>query len=230
MDKNMFQQSLPVCHPVVPFNAGDKLLLMDFTAANTVLTDEILNNTEFFSRYVNDCLQNAGARYGIGGYLEHRTVYSRSSVFDGGIGEEPRRLHLGVDIWGSAGTTVMAPLDGSVRSFAFNDHYGDYGATIILRHELPGLVFHSLYGHLALNDLHHLCRGKVIKAGEIIAHFGEPAENGHWPPHLHFQLIIDMEGKEGDYPGVSKLSEKEKYAANCPDPDIILGMIKHALI
>ena len=49
-------------------------------------------------------------------------------------------------------------------------------------------------------------------------------ENGHWPPHLHFQIILDMQLKEGDYPGVCKYSEREKYLANCPDPDLILQL------
>jgi murein DD-endopeptidase MepM/ murein hydrolase activator NlpD len=230
MDNKTFRQHLPACAPVVPFAQGDQLLLMDFTAANTLLTDEILRNTAIFSAYVADCLQTAGAKFGIGGYLENRTVYSRSKVFDGsGIDEEPRRLHLGIDVWGGAGTPVSAPLDGSVHSFAFNDHYGDYGATIILQHELPGLRFHSLYGHLSLRDLDGLYKGKPVKAGEIIAHFGEPVENGHWPPHLHFQLILDMEGKEGDYPGVCRVSERDRYEANCPDPDGVLDLLKHAV-
>jgi len=60
----------------------------------------------------------------------------------------------------------------------------------------------------------------------VIAHFGEPNENGHWPPHLHFQIILDMELKQGDYPGVCKYSERQKYLANCPDPDFILQMRK----
>ena len=62
-----------------------------------------------------------------------------------------------------------------------------------------------------------------MRAGQLIAHFGEPHENGHWPPHLHFQLIIDMEGNKGDYQGVCKFSERDKYLANCPDPGLILG-------
>jgi hypothetical protein len=58
-------------------------------------------------------------------------------------------------------------------------------------------------------------------------------ENARWPPHLHFQIVIDMEipiaiGKKGDYPGVCKLSEKEKYLNNCLDPDLILQMMKDA--
>lgn len=215
--------------PVVAFDPEkDNLLLLDFTEANTSLTAAIVEDTQLFSNYIQQQLTNAGSLYGIGGYDEHRTVYSRSRVFDAPDGEEPRRLHLGVDIWGTAHTAIFAPLDGIIHSFAFNDHYGDYGATIILQHQLDGFLFHTLYGHLSLQDLTGITEGKPIRAGERIAHFGEPKENGHWPPHLHFQLVIDMEGKRGDYPGVCQFSKRAQYLANCPDPDLILGMLGHA--
>src|SRR5438309_11360805 len=119
-------------HPVVPFDRGDKILLMDFTERNTELKATVLENTDLFIQYVNQKLNDAHARYGIGGYGEHRTIYSRSRVFDASGHAEPRRLHLGIDIWGKPYTRVMAPLDGIVHSFAFNNAFGDYGATIIL--------------------------------------------------------------------------------------------------
>lgn len=213
---------------IVPFHpAHNKLLLLDFTSANTDLTGDIINDTHLFSQYIENKLNAANAIYGIGGYNEHRTVYSRSKVFD--TGGEPRRLHLGIDIWGKAGTPVFAPLAGEVHSFAFNNQYGDYGATIILRHERDGTTFHTLYGHLSLKDLNGLQEGQSIQPAQTIAHFGEPGENGQWPPHLHFQIITDMEGMKGDYPGVCKFSECKKYLANCPDPDGLIGMMRYAL-
>lgn len=216
--------------PVVSFDvAKDTLLLMDFTATNTDLTADIFDNTDAFSDYVDDLLEQSGARYGIGGYAELRTVYSRSHLFDTGDHlEEPRRLHLGIDIWGPAGTPVFAPLGGMIHSFAFNDHYGDYGATMIVTHQLDGFRFYTLYGHLALSDINRLSSGQYVNRGQEIAQFGPPAENGHWPPHLHFQLIIDMGVREGDYPGVCKYSEREKYLANSPDADLILQMMQYA--
>lgn len=216
-------------HPVVPFDPrSEKIILLDFTAANETLTDKIVNDTTLFSRYVDDQRRAAGARYGIGGYDEHRTVYSRSKVFDNA--EEPRRLHLGIDVWGEAGTPVYAPINGTVHSFAFNDRYGDYGATIILKHETAEETFHTLYGHLSLRDLDGLREGDVVKAGACIAHFGEPHENGHWPPHLHFQLINNMGEWKGDYPGVCRFSERETYLHNCADPDRLLKLMQYAVL
>jgi peptidoglycan LD-endopeptidase LytH len=217
-------------HPVVQVDPKkDKLLQLDFTEHNTELTGNIIDHTESFSAYIDNKLKAAHATFGIGGYDEHRTVYSRSRVFDAPKpGDEPRRLHLGVDVWGVAGTPIYAFMGGMVHSFAFNDHYGDYGATIVLLHQLDGLPFYTLYGHVSLRDIERLSAGQYVSVGQKIAHFGVPVENGHWPPHLHFQVILDMELKEGDYPGVCKYSEREKYLANCPDPNLILQLLPTA--
>jgi len=208
---------------VVDFNvARDKLLPLDFTAANTELTHEILADTELFSEWVNGKLAKANARYGIGGYNEHRTIYGRSTHFD--TIEEPRRLHLGIDIWGPAETPIYNFKDAIVHSFNFNDNFGDYGATIILQYQFDDLVCHALYGHLSLASLDGLTKGQFIPLGKQFASFGVKEENGFWPPHLHFQLIFDMEGMEGDYPGVCQFSKRAHYLSNCPDPESIIGL------
>jgi murein DD-endopeptidase MepM/ murein hydrolase activator NlpD len=213
--------------PVVPFEKGDGLVLLDFTEKNSELTSDILADNDLFIKYINRQLTNAGAKYGIGGYAEHRTIYSRSRVFDAKEGDEPRRLHLGIDIWGKPYTKVMAPMNGIVHSFGFNNAFGDYGTTIILSHQLEGFHFYTLYGHLSLNSIQNMEEGDVVKAGDVFAQFGIPFENGHWPPHLHFQIILDMQGRKGDYPGVCKYSERQFYLANCPNPDLILAMMKY---
>ncbi len=217
-------------HQVVPFAETDRLLLLDFSEQNKELDTNTWDNTEEFTRYVNNKLATAKAKYGIGGYGELRNIYSRSKVFDDQNNEEPRRLHLGIDIWGKPYTKVMSPLDAIVHSFAFNNAFGDYGATIILTHNLNGFSFYTLYGHLSLNSIKNIREGHRVKKGDVFAEFGIPFENGQWPPHLHFQIIADMEGKKGDYPGVCKYSEREKYLLNSPDPDLILQMMQHAKV
>ena len=226
-------------HSVVPFDPGkDKLLLLDLTENNKELFANIVDDTQRFTIYINQKLNSARAKYGIGGYNEYREMYHRSRIFSSprdplsipiAIGREgePRRLHLGIDIWGKPYTAVMSPYNGIVHSFAFNNNYGDYGATLILTHFLDGYSFYTLYGHLSLNSIKNLREGENVKKGDVIAEFGIPMENGQWPPHLHFQIIKDMGDWKGDYPGVCKYSEREIYLENCPDPDLILRMMKY---
>ena len=212
-------------HPVVDFDAAkEKLFHFNFTEGNTELSAEEIADTPLFSDYINRTLKKHKARYGIGGYKENRTLYRRSEMFSG---EESRSLHLGVDIWGPVGTPVYAALGGMVHSFAYNHKFGDYGATIILLHQLETIAFHTLYGHLSLADISKLREGAYINRGQVIGHFGEPSENGSWPPHLHFQIIGDMKLMNGDFPGVCKFSESKAYLNNCPDADLILNMMKY---
>src|SRR6476660_4471432 len=97
----ILQNYQPEFHQVVPFDAEkDQLLLMDFTKHNEELSEKLVNDTQRFSDYINQKLRSANAKFGIGGYSEYRELYSRSRVFDSEGGEEPRRLHLGIDIWG----------------------------------------------------------------------------------------------------------------------------------
>jgi len=206
---------------VVDFNpAADRLYPFDFTVQNHELTDDILGDTAVFSAWASNKLEVSESRYGIGGYNEHRTIYTRSAHFD--TEEEPRRLHLGVDIWGEAGTPVYNFYDGVIHSFRNNDQFGDYGATIIMKYDLGGEILHVLYGHLSLASINGLQEGEFIAGGAQIAALGNQQENGQWPPHLHMQLIYDMEGKRGDYPGVCQLSKSAAYLENCPDPGLIL--------
>jgi len=206
---------------VVDYNPEtDRLFPFDFTASNTELSQEDILDTEKFSAWVNIKLAENNCRYGIGGYMEHRTLYARSELFN--TEEKPRRLHLGIDIWADTGTPVYAPIDGVIHSFQDNDHFGDYGPTIILQHNLDGLGLYTLYGHLNRESLVGLTVGNHVAKCEQIGAFGNKHVNGHWPPHLHFQLMFDIEGKWGDYPGVGYYSKKENYLKNIPNPNLIL--------
>jgi murein DD-endopeptidase MepM/ murein hydrolase activator NlpD len=225
-------------HKVVDYNpAADKLVHLDFTANNQALEEINRDNIEVFTGYIRRKLDDAKAKFGIGGYDEQRILYKSSTlftpppVFNNGKENitEPRNIHLGIDIWGDEGTKVYAPLGGMIHSFAFNNHPGDYGPTIVLLHQLEGRPFYTIYGHLSVKDIEGLKEGAYISRGEVIGHFGNVEENGGWPPHLHFQVIKDMRMYKGDYPGVCKISERAMYLENCPDPDLVLNMMKYVL-
>src|SRR3954462_10930881 len=95
---NYFKTHPDTIGKVVDYDTtADKLYQFDFTATNTELGLDIVTDSARFSAWVNSKLEGGNYRYGIGGYMEHRTIYARSSHFD--THDEPRRLHLGVDIW-----------------------------------------------------------------------------------------------------------------------------------
>lgn len=212
----------------------EKLLRFDFSKNNPALTETILSDTGLLSQYINNQLQQSGSRYGIGGYNEERVLYNGNKIFEetGNVNStviNNRSVHLGIDIWAPAGTKVYVPQGGMVHSFAFNDQPGDYGATIILQHQIETIVFHTLYGHVSLKDLDQMAEGKYLNRGDVLGYIGTSSENGGWPPHLHFQIIADMQLKKGDYPGVCLKEEREKYLYNCPDADLIVNMMQYAI-
>ena len=208
--------------PVLPVSLrGPAVAQLDFSAANPLLAGADLRDTADFGALVETLLARQNARIGIGGYLEERVIYRRSpELFGAG---EARTLHLGVDVWLPAGTPVLAPLPARVHSLADNAGFGNYGPTVILAHELEGITFYSLYGHLARREWAALRAGQQLTQGEAFATIGPPPENGDWPPHLHFQLITNMQGRRGDFPGVARASEREQWAALCPDPTLLLN-------
>lgn len=156
----------------------------------------------------------------LGGYGEERNIYSQASLFS----QDNRCIHLGVDIGLKAQTSLYAPYMGRIHSFKNNDKPYDYGPTIILEHELEeNIQFYTLYGHLSFDSLKNLTVGQIIKAGELIGYIGEKSENGGWNPHVHFQIISDMDGMQGDYPGVTSKTNAPVMLHKCPDPQLILG-------
>jgi murein DD-endopeptidase MepM/ murein hydrolase activator NlpD len=185
---------------------------LDLSAKNTALNASIFGSLPAFCDYI---VSKLSGKIGYGGYLEHRIVYEAHENFATNAADF-RNIHLGMDFWTTAGTPVYAPLDGVVHSFQVNEGSGNYGPTIILYH--PKEKIYSLYGHLANDDLKDLKVGDAILAGQLLCHLGNPTENGGWPPHLHFQLIRDIQHYHGDYPGVCSKRDLDFYNNNCPDP------------
>ncbi len=200
---------VPMFEPVLTV---DNTIYMELSAANNTFAG--LSESEIDAA-VFKRIDDAGAIAGVGGYLENRSVSRDTELFRG---DEERCIHIGVDVFMPSGTPVFAPLAGEVQSFANRQVSGDYGPVIILRHRLDEFEFHSLYGHLAEASLEGLYDGKSVASGEKVAQIGPRPINGNWTPHLHFQLVQDMQDYHGDYPGVVRLVELEFFKQNCPDP------------
>lgn len=194
---------------------------LDLSAAHTDQLNLNLTNANVFEDFIEAHLSNHNAKVAFGGYQEIRNLYRRSTVFKNEVTDE-RNIHIGLDLWIKAGTPVLAALDGEIHSFQNNTALGDYGPTIILKHTINGIIFHTLYGHLSLDSLKYKKEGQLVKKGESIATLGAPPINGDYAPHLHFQIIEDMQDKKGDYPGVSSKKDLDFYIKNCPNPNLLL--------
>ncbi|UCH95642.1 MAG: peptidoglycan DD-metalloendopeptidase family protein [Candidatus Aminicenantes bacterium] len=207
--------------PVLPYDLTKTTpVLFDLSARSRELEGIDLNDVEMFTNYIFAELRRQGTPVGVGRYAEDRVVYRHRSLFNGE--EENRSIHLGIDLFVEPGTSISTPLRAEVHSFANNQSPGDYGPTIILRHEPEGVTFFTLYGHLNWQSLAGQHSGRRFAAGEVIGRVGGSHENGGWPPHLHFQVITDMGQWRGDFPGVAAPSQLKKYLELCPDPNLIL--------
>lgn len=198
---------------------------IDLSVDNPELGKIDLTNAAAFEVYIEDYLSRNNAKVAYGGYRENRNLYQRSTVFKDDISDE-RNIHIGLDLWIKARTKVLAALDGTIHSFQNNTALGDYGPTIILEHQIENIKFYTLYGHLSLESLRGKKIGSGVKRGETIATLGAPPINGDYAPHLHFQIIINIQNRKGDYPGVCNIKDQGFYFENCPNPNLLLKISK----
>lgn len=202
----------------------DSYTSLDLSKTNTALNEFDITNANAFEGYINGILKQSNASIAYGGYNETRDIYSRSTHFYTENKLEERNIHLGLDLWCAVNTPVLAALDGTIHSFKNNTNLGDYGPTIILKHQIKDVTFYALYGHLSLVSLDKIQVGDVIKKGSVVGYLGDASVNGDYAPHLHYQLIKDMQGNSGDFRGVTSLNDREKDLANCPDPNVLLNI------
>ncbi|HEY6970833.1 MAG TPA: aminotransferase class III-fold pyridoxal phosphate-dependent enzyme [Candidatus Angelobacter sp.] len=175
---------------------------------------------------IDQALQQVKTGVGIGRYDEPRLLYT-SALFGSTNNptEERRTVHLGIDLFVSAGSKVHAPLDGIIHTIADNNAPLDYGPVVILNHAGGDhKEFFTLYGHLSRESIQKLSVGQCIAKGETFATIGTIQENGGWPPHLHFQIIADLLERNQDFPGVAAASERQIWKSICPDPNLLLGI------
>ncbi|MCB9745603.1 MAG: peptidoglycan DD-metalloendopeptidase family protein [Alphaproteobacteria bacterium] len=155
----------------------------------------------------------------IGRYDELRPQLYPAEVF-GGV----RCLHVGVDLGGPVGVAVHAFADGVVAFQGVNAAPGDYGPTVITEHVLDGEPVWALHGHLSVASLSLRAPGDPVKAGDVLGWLGSEAENGGWPPHVHFQLSR-LRPSTHDLPGVVRPDERAQALVDYPDPRRVLGAL-----
>ena len=201
---------------VFDLSAGSAFLGADPKAAEAASLTEAI-----FGR-----MKEVGVSVGVGRYNEARLLYS-SPLFGSSSNptDERRTIHLGLDLFAEPGTAVHAPIEGVVHKVAVNSAPLDYGPVAILRHSASdGAEFFTLYGHLSRESLASLQPGQRIARGQSFARIGGLHENGGWPPHLHFQIILDLLDLGADFPGVARASQRAVWTSLSPDPNLLFDI------
>jgi hypothetical protein len=204
--------------PATVIETDGRAVVLDLSATSPLLVGESSAMTVHrLGEIIDTEMHRARTRFAFGRYAENRALYD-SDNFAGQGNNERRTVHLGIDLFCAAGIAVHAPLDGQVVIVANNTADLDYGPMLVLKHRAGQREFFTLYGHLDLASIggHH--EGRVIHAGDKIAALGSPPENGNWPPHLHFQLILDLLELGRDFPGVAYQSQLDFWLAMSPSP------------
>ncbi|HET8925455.1 MAG TPA: aminotransferase class III-fold pyridoxal phosphate-dependent enzyme [Candidatus Acidoferrum sp.] len=204
--------------PIIAFDlsVGSTFLDADPCGAETsVLSEKILRE-----------MKRARVSVGVGRYDEPRMLYT-SPPFGASSNpaDERRTIHMGIDLFVEPGTPIRAPLEGVVHTIANNSTPFDYGPVVILRHETgDDEEFFTLYGHLSKDTLSGLRVGRGVAQGEKFAAVGTASENGGWPPHVHFQIILDLLELGADFPGVAYASQRSIWTGLSPDPNFLFGI------
>jgi 4-aminobutyrate aminotransferase-like enzyme/Ser/Thr protein kinase RdoA (MazF antagonist) len=198
--------------------------VLDLGVGSTELgLPEIYQDAGHFQHWVE---QRAVDSCALGRYLEARPIYTSEDFrVEGNEGPEWRTVHLGLDVFLPAGTPVHAPWRGRVHHVGAHPADRDWGGLVILEHPAGrGFSFWTLYGHLDPASLAGLQAGQPVRKGQRIGRLGARPANGNWPPHLHFQVLLNPLGLGGDFPGVARPSQRAIWAGLCPDPAPLLGV------
>ncbi len=211
---------------VIPQSLQDATVhVLDLSVGSTLMSADPAEFTEpELTKKLRAILGAAKASVGVGQYDEVRGLYT-SALFgdDAKPTAERRTVHLGMDLFVEVGTAVCAPFEGTVNAVANNTAALDYGPVVILQHKPEeGIEFYTLYGHLSVESIAGIKAGQKIERGAAFARIGNAGENGGWPAHLHFQVIVDLLGRGTDFPGVALASERGVWTSLSPDPNLIL--------
>lgn len=115
-----------------------------------------------------------GQTYGntTGAYRQRDTTYGAS-----------QGIHFGIDFSAPCGTELVAIADGVILATDALS-YGSAPHNLLIDH--PDLGYTSLYGHLL--ERPQLQPGQLVKAGQVVALSGDPAETCYGRPHLHLEI------------------------------------------
>lgn len=188
--------NLIVANPEIAPLFGDRLQgdphLFDFSSNNPRVSEYDASDFQRFQKIIFEELAASGKSWGVGRYLEERR--SLLSPYPQ-MTEQGRFYHVGLDIVVPEDWPLYAPLAGTVADAGFDAGLGNYGGYVKLRHEVGGVTFYSMYGHLRTD--HAVAAGDAVNAGTLIGHIGADRDSGGWYTHTHLQIITEAAEQAG---------------------------------
>lgn len=92
-------------------------------------------------------------------------------------------IHFGVDFSAPCSTELIAMADGVVFA-ADNLNFGSAPHNLMIDH--PDLGYATFYGHLL--ERPKVQPGQHVRAGDVVALTGDPADTCHGRPHVHLEI------------------------------------------
>jgi murein DD-endopeptidase MepM/ murein hydrolase activator NlpD len=187
---NIINDGQVVC-PIFRDNLKGEPFIFDFSSDNPQTLEYNKQDFDEFQKQIFSQLDEAGASWGIGKYLEER---KNLLIEYPQMIEEKRYYHAGLDIIVPKGRTLSAPVDGFVYRTGMDAGKGNYGGYIILEHTINSTIFYSLYGHL--DSGFRVKEGDFIKQAEPFASTGSHEDSGGWFSHTHLQILTEKAVRE----------------------------------
>lgn len=192
--------------------------MLDLSGNNAELWEMNVQDQQNFQAYLEAQMTEQKAEWGVAGYLEKRDSLLRDLPQ---MVSEQRFFHLGVDIVLPKFTDLFLPIAGTVVEVDYESGKGNFGGFVLVRHQVEGSVFYSLWGHLQRESLPKLAT--EIRAGELLAKLGDYQDNGDWFYHTHLQVLTEKGRQEGfvhkGYCTAELLSIIDQF---CPSPLFML--------
>jgi len=89
---------------------------IDLSDNSSLFSMNQLNDPHKMADKIDVILKEKQKKIAYGGYLEKRTIYKKSSLFQSD--DEERNIHLGVDFWAKKGTKVKCPEKGVIHNLS----------------------------------------------------------------------------------------------------------------
>ncbi len=194
--------------------AKQKPVIVSLSDKNKEVLDmNMVKDMEILYHYMEGKLKNSGSKWSLSEYMGERKWMIEPFTSTKGN----RNVHIGIDIGLEKGAKLYAPLDAEVVNSEYEDGLGNYGGLVVLKHNIRGVIFYSLYGHLDKALLPEV--GAKFKKGEKFAAVGEFRNHNNGFYHTHMQILTQEAYDNGWVnKGYCKKEDIQKVKKLCPNP------------